>query len=81
MGYRTTPELQAAIDERDCLRIQLSLLKHGNGDARSVVEAEQEIARADERIARLRRDLSPEAQPRAVVRVRGPSAGTPRPEA
>jgi hypothetical protein len=81
MSDKTTPELEAAIEERDCLRIQLSLLKHGDGDAKAVVEAEQEIAGAGKRIAQLRRELNPEAQPRSIVRLRGPLAGTPRAQA
>jgi hypothetical protein len=65
MSYRSTPILQDLVDERDCLRIELSLLADRSAAPEAIVRVQQEIARLAELIDRLRIENNSDA-PRMV---------------
>ncbi len=65
MNYRSTPQIQNAIEERDLLKIRLSLLVQRGADAGAVIRMQQEIAGLTKAVDQLRLELNPDA-PRMI---------------
>jgi hypothetical protein len=62
MSYRSTPTVQAALDERDDLKIRLHFLEESGAGPDDLVPIRQEIARLGDTINRLRYNANSDAQ-------------------
>jgi hypothetical protein len=76
MSYRSSQEIEDAIDKRDALRIKLSLLLESEADATAILKAQREVVRLTKAIDQLRIELNPDA-PR-MVRRRSSLGSSPR---